>query len=676
MRLLISFFVLAALLPAQQFGYAVLGRDAGAWPEILASVGLLPTPVPSASVLIARSGTPATPGVAARVEAGAFLILEGDSPLARSFGFHVQNRTVKLASFTDIHQPETPIILQQPVELTEPALPAGTEVFTRERWLKTPAVAGFRKGKGGVLWVITNPGTHGYERFPFIANALCDLGFVPPFQDNRLWAFFDYAYRARVDVEWFAKRWHKAGIAALHVAAWHFYEEDPERDRYLKALIAACHREGVLVYAWLELPHVSERFWAEHPEWREKTALLQDAQLDWRKLMNLADPDCAAAVSSGVEKLTARFDWDGLNFAELYYESLEGAANPARFTPMNKTVRAQFQAEPGGFDPFELWSTRKDAASLRKFLDYRAGMARALQKQWLSRAESYRAFRPDLDIVLTHVDDRLDTGMRDAIGADTSGLLPLLDAQRFTFLVEDPATVWNQGPQRYPLIASRYPKSSQIAIDINIVERYQDVYPTKQQTGLELFDLVHLASASFGRVALYIENALNRSDLTLLSAAASGFTKADGVGRGLVLVSNRGGGVRWAGGALVDGAAWPVKDEGTVWLPAGSHSIEHTETEHAFRLFSLTGELLAASYVGDGIRAEFTNESRSIARFNLPIARALLDGKPIHLEAGPGLTLLLPKGRHTVLAWPQADDSGPGSGRDPRQTILSDRRSQ
>ena len=24
---------------------------------------------------------------------------------------------------------------------------------------------------------------------------------------------------------------------------------------------------------------MSERFWAEHPEWREKTALLQDAQL-------------------------------------------------------------------------------------------------------------------------------------------------------------------------------------------------------------------------------------------------------------------------------------------------------------------------------------------------------------------------------------------------------------
>ena len=68
------------------------------------------------------------------------------------------------------------------------------------------------------------------------------------------------------------------------------------------SLIDACHRNGILVYAWLELPHVSEKFWDQHPEWREKTALLQDAQLDWRKLMNLTNRDAFAAVSAGVER--------------------------------------------------------------------------------------------------------------------------------------------------------------------------------------------------------------------------------------------------------------------------------------------------------------------------------------------------------------------------------------
>ncbi len=672
MRLLISFLFIAVHLPAQQFGYAVLGQTPGPWAEILSSVGLLPQSAADAAIIVGRPGSAASLEWAARVDAGTILILEGDSALARSFGFRTLDRTAKLASLIDTHQPDLPLVLQQAVEISESSLPADAQVFTRERWTQVPVTAGIRRGKGGILWLATSPGTHGYERFPFLLNALCDLGFEPPFRGNRLWAFFDYAYRARVDVTWFAKRWHASGIAALHVAAWHFYEPDPERDAYLKALIEACHREGVLVYAWLELPHVSERFWAEHPEWREQTALLQDAQLDWRKLMNLADPACAAAVRSGVGKLTQRFDWDGLNFAELYYESLEGASNPARFTPLNSTVRKLFAKQAGGFDPVELWSTRKDSASLRRFLDFRAGLARSLQQEWLAKAEGYRTFKPDLDIVLTHVDDRLDTGMRDAIGADTSTLLPLLEKQKFTFLVEDPATVWDQGPARYPIIASKYPKTSELAIDINIVERYQDVYPTKQQTGLELFGLVHLASQSFPRVALYIENSLTAPDLPLLSAAASSFRSVRWDGAQLAVSSEHGGGVNWRGQVLVDGKEWPVSDQRTAWIPAGSHVLAMAAAKKDFSVVSFTGELLEASFQNKAIHLKFDNNARSLVRFSVPLSHVDLDGKPFQLKEN-AVTLVLPKGPHTVIAWPQADDSGTGHARDSRQAVLSDR---
>ncbi len=40
MRLLISFFLIAGALPAQQFGYAVLGHNPRPWNEVLSSVGL------------------------------------------------------------------------------------------------------------------------------------------------------------------------------------------------------------------------------------------------------------------------------------------------------------------------------------------------------------------------------------------------------------------------------------------------------------------------------------------------------------------------------------------------------------------------------------------------------------------------------------------------------------
>ena len=675
MRLLISLLLSSLALHAQQIGYAVSGNDAGPWTEILSSVGLFAKTQAEAAIFVARPGTPADAAWPHRVETGGFLILEGDSPLARSFGFRLLDRTTRMASVIDTHQPETPLIFEHPIELSESALPDGTQIFARERWTNVPVIAGFRRGNGAVLWVATNPGKHGYERFPFIASALTDLGFELPFRGNRLWAFFDYAYRARVDVNWFAKRWHQSGIAALQVAAWHFYEADPEKDKYLNSLIEACHREGILVYAWLELPHVSEQFWADHPEWREKTALLQDAHLDWRKLMNLANPACAKAVHDGIRGLTRRFDWDGVNFAELYYESLEGAANPARFTPLNDDVRRKFQSTKRGFDPIELWSSRKDPGSLRAFLDFRAGLARDLQEEWLAEAESYRAFRPELDIVLTHVDDRLDTKMHDAIGADTSHLTSLLAQHHVTFLVEDPATVWDQGPQRYPLIASKYPKTSNVAIDINVVERYQDVYPTKQQTGAELFGLVHLATQSFGRVAVYIENSLTKPDLNILSSAAADFTQADWVGPRLTVTNRLGGGVRCAFNCSVDGKPWPVQEAGTMWLPPGSHVLERSSEKSKFLLLSTSGSLAAAAFQNDAIRFSYESNAREIARFNLPVRKLVLDGQALPASVGLS-TILLPRGNHTVIAWPQADESGSKSRGNSGQTVFSNRGSQ
>jgi hypothetical protein len=303
----------------------------GGWVHVLSSVNLERDP----RIHIAAPGEAAAADWPAKIERGAVLILDGESRLALSLGFRPTKQTVTVTSMLDVHEPKIRIVLEKPIELSRWDVPAGATVFTMERWTSAPMLAGYRSGKGAVLWSAMSPGRIGYERFPYLIHALSDLGVEPPFRTNRLWAFFDYSYRTRVDVDYFARRWRESGISALHVAAWHFYDSDPERDAYLQRLIAACHREGVLVYAWLELPHVSEKFWADHPEWREKTALLQDAQLDWRKLMNLTNRDCFRAVRKGISDLIFRYDWDGVNLAELYFESLEGAANQARFTPMN-----------------------------------------------------------------------------------------------------------------------------------------------------------------------------------------------------------------------------------------------------------------------------------------------------------------------------------------------------
>jgi hypothetical protein len=651
---LLPLFLCAAALPAAGLPYfSVLSDDPGAWPKILSSIGLLPQPAGLARVFVARTGAASSVEWPARVERGAILILEGESSLADSFGFRRSAQDpVKISSLTDIHRPNLPIVWEKGLELPVYRIPEAAQVFARERWTGTPLMAGFRRGAGAVLWVAAPPGERGYERFPYILNALADLGLDAPFRTRRLWAFFDSAYRSRVDVEYFARRWRKAGIAALQVAAWHNFEPDAERDAYLAKLIEACHREGILVYAWFELPHVSEKLWAEHPEWREKTAVQQDAQLDWRKLMNLANRDCFRAVSALVHQLLGRFDWDGVNLAELYFESLEGTGSPSRFTPMNADIRTSFK-EKAGFDPIEIFGARKDDASRRAFLEYRAELVRRMQEEWVGEMEQARRSKPHLDLVLTHVDDRFDTGMREAIGADAGRVLPLLDTRTFTFLIEDPATVWHLGAERYPAIAERYraltSHTDKLAIDLNIVERYQDVYPTRQQTGTELFQLVHQASASFPRVALYFENSLLPPDLQLLPSAAAVVHRFERMDTRTVVDSVGGVGIPWKGGAKVDGEPWPAQDDDTLWLPGGPHVVEAAPATTGPRLVSLTAELRAVRPAGaHGIEFTYQSGARAIAIVSRKPIHLQIDGEEQALVLGGPSTVLLPRGQHVV----------------------------
>lgn len=655
MRLRVSLLLLAPFLvrAADPGTFRVLSEVPGAWPEVLSAVGLQPRQVGPAQVFVLRSGAAAAPEWNSRVEQGAFLVLEGESPVAEMFGFHRTKESARVQSVVDVHRPKLQIIWEKAVELPRFTVPQEARVFASERWTGAPLLAGFRNGSGAVLWVAAPLGKRGYERFPYVAQALTDLGLEPPLRSSRLWAFFDSSYRRRVDLDYFARRWQASGISALQVAAWHFYDRDPENEAYLRELIAACHRAGILVYAWLELPHVSEKFWNEHPEWREKTAVLQDAHLDWRKLMNLTNRDCFRSVQTGIRELIGRFDWDGVNLAELYFESLEGMGNPSRFTPMSDEVRREFR-EVRGFDPIELFQDRKSPADQRLFLDFRAALARRMQEEWLNVLDRARKERPHLDLVLTHVDDRFDTGMRDAIGADAARVLPLTSRYRFTFLVEDPATVWNLGPQRYPEIARRYaPLTSQpqnLAIDINIVDRYQNVYPTKQQTGTELFQLVHLAADSFARVALYFENSLLAPDLPLLSSSAAVVRRLERLGPKLAVESPMGVGIPWHGPAKVDGRPWPVADDRTVWLPAGGHVVEQAPaTAGRGRVVAFNGALDFAQYLPDGrIELSYHSQPRALAVLDRAPVSCELDGARIELPRAGPLTLLLPPGQHVV----------------------------
>ena len=634
--------LLCCVLPACAATFQVDGANPAAWTKILGSVGIERAGT-NPDIVVAGSNSTST---AARI-----LILEGDSPAARSLGIMPEKERVTVRQIVDTHGPQMQIIWEQAAEIAKVQLPEGFTVFATERWKGVPVLAGKRTADGGaVLWLATAPGLTGMERYPYLMQALVDLGLDLPLHATNLWAFFDSSYRIRADVDYLARRWREAGVSVLHVAAWHSMEPDAAQDAYMARLIEACHKNAILVYAWLELPHVSEKFWADHPEWREKTAAGQDAQLDWRKLMNLQNKDCSAAVSQQITALLKRFDWDGVNLAELYFESLEGASNPARFTPMNDDVRADYKKQ-SGIDPKTLLEPGAKTADLRKFLDYRAGLASALQAKWLDEIEKTRVQKPYLDIVLTHIDDRFEPGIRDALGADVARSLPLIQARKSTLLVEDPATLWNLGAERYSKLAEQYhvltPDRAHLAVDINVVERYQDVYPTKKQTGVELLELVHEAAVSFSRVALYFENSLEKQDLRLLPAAANTATEHVDEAGVLTLDAKQPTRVDWQGAVEMDGKLWPVQNARTVLAPTGKHRFEASAAQPGVAITDFNGEIRSATSTANQADVAYSSKSRALAVLGNSVSRVEVDG--VRFAGATVGSVVLPAGEHTVV---------------------------
>lgn len=632
----------------------------GGWDNLLGALNL--TPEFGARILPpAETARLTADGVRAKLDEGYVVVLTGCGGLSDYFGFAPTGRSVTVRSVTDVHHPKQQILWADAVDLPVCEVRAGAEVYTRERWQGAPLAAGIRMGPGAILWLATDVGAEGHERFPYLLSALLRLGLEPPLRSRNLWLFFDSSYRMRIDPEYMARRWRRHGVSALHIAVWHYFEADSQRDAYLTRLIGACHRNAIHAYAWLELPHVSEQFWNNHPEWREKTALGMDAHLDWRKLINLRNPDCARAVRAGVEDLLRRFDWDGANLAELYFESLEGHHNPARFTPLNEDVRREFQ-RLSGWDPVELWdlgSARhysRSASSLMQFLDYRASLARTMQEEWLAVLDGVRKQKPHLDLVLTHVDNLLDPETRDRIGADAKVVLPLLEKHNLTFLIEDPATAWSLGPGRYPAIARKYAgltrRPERLAIDINVVERYQDVYPTKQQTGIELFREIHLAAAAFPRVTLYFESSIFGPDWPLLPyATAVAQSLQHGNGRTTVN-SSRPVAVRWHGPAKVNGAPWPAQAGGWVWLPAGEHTIEKSDADAPIGILDFNGDLKSAQATAAGLEFSYESSSRAFVVLSKPPRKLLIDHEPVEPSLwifDDSWILVLPQGQHLVF---------------------------
>lgn len=503
--------------------------------------------------------------------------------------------------------------------------------------------ATFTSGRGG-LWALgvdpMGAGRDGHELLPGLGRAVAAWGRAPvgPARVGTE-VYLDPGSlhgAARGTPKQLAARLQ--GVRAVHIAGWNGDFNNRADDYDYAALISALHARGILAYAWLEPPFVSLKMWEDHPECREKTQTGRDAHVDWRLLIALESPPCFSLATSVWDDLVTRYDWDGVNVAELYFEP---AAVPADHTPFSPAALAQF-----GHDPLA------DSAG---FLRFRTALATRLTAQVLANLNGLPG-ADHLDFEVTAIDDLLDRTFARQLGSSLRDLAVVARGAGASLQVEDPFTRWSSGPLRYDRLApgaARLMPPGAVVVDLNVVDR-AGAHPTSAMTGAELDLATGSAAAPSGRVAVYALGTLRPDDLQHLPGAAgqAAATTDTGVAAPWTTVVTAPAGSP-SKVLDVDGQPWPVAN-GRAVVPAGEHALTwRSGPRRGPGLLSFSAELSSADVRPDGMSLTYSARPRAYAVLSCRTTSLELDGMSAAVEQLPdpqgSWALRLPPGTHRVF---------------------------
>jgi len=610
------------------------------------------------------------------VDQGDNLITDFRNDLATALGVRFLDSTVLIERVRDRLFPDEPLHWKSGEVMSKFETVDSDEVLAADEVSEIPVVVGRRYGRGAFILFGTRfdpASTGGFSRFPYLAHYVEKFfGLVPLVRREQLEMYFDPGYRHTVSVEQLVSRWAAAGIRIIHVGGWHEY---PRYTYDYGRLIRLAHANGILVYAWLEPPQVSQKFWQEHPEWREKNYKGEDVRPSWRYPVALTDPSCLAATLEHFRKLLSAYDWDGVNIGELYFEAGRGMRDPQLFTPMHPSARAEFRLQ-AGFDPLELFIPssdrywRRDPVSLSAFTRYRAAKIVQLHDAMLSLADSVAHGRPGFQIVVTILDNLAAPDLQANLGVDARQITALRARHDFSLQVEDPESMWSGDPRRYQEIAARYQglvEDGDLFLDLNILsfrsESAVTPFPTRIQTGTESAWLVNSAARGARRVAIYSESSINQQDLAFLPSAYAARTRIARVQNGWAIDTPTPIVLQLASDVdeiRRDGQRLRTTGAGRFLLPVGSYTVLQAEpTLQALQpevpdshLLSITGDLLFQNTSQRSVSFGYRSKNRCIATLTREPYALFIDGHDTPFEALKGNgrdALLLPPGEHSVL---------------------------
>ncbi|HEX9007074.1 MAG TPA: hypothetical protein VF889_07245, partial [Bacteroidota bacterium] len=614
------------------------------------------------------------------VQNGGCLITDGKNDLAEELGIKFTGAHLKVSRVRDRLFPEERIVWRYPEVVSKFEGSEVSEVFCVDEATEAPLVVGREVGKGRMLFFASQfdgQSPLGYSQYPYLleyVRRFFRLG--PVLRRDNLDVFFDPGLRKNYSVETLVRQWVAGGVRVVHVAGWHEY---PKYTYDYARLVALAHANGLLVYAWLEPPQVSPKFWQEHPEWREKNYRGADIGSDtirssWRYPVALTDKRCLDAVVQKFRALLEQFDFDGVNLAELYFEAGRGLDEPNLYAPMHPSAREAFRRRYG-FDPASVFDRespyywKANFGARMAMTEFRVAKLQEIYVRFLDMFAAVAAARPGFQVIVTAMDSYGSPQLREYHGVDMGSIIGLQKRYGFHLSVEDPEPLWSTTPLRYAALGKQYARllgdSSKVMLDLNIGQfrRPEAVtpFPTIIQTGTESYQMIRSAAAGADRAVIYSEATIDPQDLVFFpfAQASAVVTRpaADGydidapwsfllhLPREIVEVR-------------IDGVPLSPARENNFLIPAGRHhvvlsTVHQNLSAHELqpRIMGITGSLNAVQYDQRTIRFAYSSGSRTLVSVNRAPVQMSVDGAPYAATVMKGndcYTVFLPPGVHAV----------------------------
>lgn len=430
----------------------------------------------------------------------------------------------------------------------------------------------------------------------------------------------------------------KSGARVAEIAGWNYDFSDVRNDFDYATLIAALHSYGILAYAWLEPPFVTLAMFQKYPACREKTESGRDAVVGWRSLIALEDPTCLGIAEQSWRSMLTKYQWDGVNVAELYFEPIsEGASS---YTPFSKAALSLFGQDP--------------ATHAAAFAAFRTSLVTTLNQEVLAFLNTLpNAVR--LGLELTVIDNTLDPAAGNAVGSNVAALATVASHQGASLVVEDPTSTWTSGPLRYdrlgPHVKGLMPPLDSL-IDVNVVQRV-GARPTEKMVGTELALALMSACSLLGRVAIYALGTMSDQDLSEVPGALGGS----------VAVTDTTVDSQWTvrvtspsasdDRLTVDGISWPVAGD-TALVPAGKHRLVWSRGSVAGPgLIAFTGQLGTASASRSAILFKYFSHPDGLVVVDQRPTSLWIDGSVTTLstmsDPAGGYVIRVPAGTHQAV---------------------------